>query len=422
MPDESLADILNRDCHCIGVDSKSLQQSLEAGFGERGAYARLRESHPNLLAETPIFVSREHIDKMQDVVDAIEHVVTLESYQDHVLKWAPGIASAGPAAPGVFFGYDFHLTESGPRLIEINTNAGGALLLQHVAAAQQACCRTISNVFAGQKDTRDVEHMFVNMFQDALVEQRPTATLRTIAIVDEDPQTQYLLPEFTLFQQLFAKHGVEAVIADPRDFELRSSDLYAGGQRIDLVYNRLTDFYLQSDACTTLREACESHAAVFTPGPHNHALYANKKNLTVLCDEGGLRHYGASPWAAETLSTTIPRTVSVTADNANELWADRRALFFKPVWGFGSRGTYKGAKLTKKTWSSILQSDYVAQQLIAPSERLLVTDGTHQSMKVDVRCYVYRGEIQLIGARMYRGQTTNFRTDGGGLTAVFTTP
>ena len=43
-------------------------------------------------------------------------------------------------------------------------------------------------------------------------------------------------------------------------------------------------------------------------------------------------------------------------------------------------------------------------------------------MKVDVRCYVYRGEIQLLGARLYRGQTTNFRTDGGGLAAVFTTP
>jgi hypothetical protein len=43
-------------------------------------------------------------------------------------------------------------------------------------------------------------------------------------------------------------------------------------------------------------------------------------------------------------------------------------------------------------------------------------------MKLDVRCYVYDGEIQLLGARMYRGQTTNFRTDGGGLAAVFTAP
>ena len=131
---------------------------------------------------------------------------------------------------------------------------------------------------------------------------------------------------------------------------------------------------------------------------------------------------GASSRAISVLSQAVPETVLVHADNADELWSARRRLFFKPVCGFGSRGTYKGAKLTKKTWLSILQSDYVAQELIAPSERLLVTDGARRSFKVDIRCYAYRGEIQLLGARMYRGQTTNFRTDGGGLAAVFTTP
>ncbi len=109
-------------------------------------------------------------------------------------------------------------------------------------------------------------------------------------------------------------------------------------------------------------------------------------------------------------------------DNADALWATRRQLYFKPAAGFGSRGTYRGAKLTKKTWSSILRGDYVAQELVAPSERLLIIDGANRSLKVDVRCYVYRGEILLLGARMYRGQTTNFRTGGGGLAAVFTAP
>ena len=97
-------------------------------------------------------------------------------------------------------------------------------------------------------------------------------------------------------------------------------------------------------------------------------------------------------------------------------------MFFKPNWGFGSRGAYRGAKLTRKTWASILDADYVAQELVPPSERLLIVDGDQQSMKLDVRCYVYDGDIQLLGARLYRGQTTNFRTDGGGLAAVFTTP
>ena len=32
---------------------------------------------------------------------------------------------------------------------------------------------------------------------------------------------------------------------------------------------------------------------------------------------------------------------------------------------------------------------------------------------------VYRGDVQLVSARLYQGQTTNFRTPGGGFAAVF---
>ena len=45
-----------------------------------------------------------------------------------------------PANPGVFFGFDFHINETGPKLIEINTNAGGALLNIEMRRQQQACC------------------------------------------------------------------------------------------------------------------------------------------------------------------------------------------------------------------------------------------------------------------------------------------
>ena len=97
-------------------------------------------------------------------------------------------------------------------------------------------------------------------------------------------------------------------------------------------------------------------------------------------------------------------------------------LYFKPARGFGSRGTYKGAKLTRKTWSAILDGDYIAQELVEPSERVLLGDDETLTLKLDVRCYVYRGATQLLGARMYRGQTTNFRPVMGGLATVFTTP
>ena len=40
-------------------------------------------------------------------------------------------------------------------------------------------------------------------------------------------------------------------------------------------------------------------------------------------------------------------------------------------------------------------------------------------LKLDLRNYVYAGRIQLLTSRLYQGQTTNFRTPGGGFAPVF---
>ena len=45
-----------------------------------------------------------------------------------------------------------------------------------------------------------------------------------------------------------------------------------------------------------------------------------------------------------------------------------------------------------------------------------------QDLKLDLRNYVYHGRVQLVSARLYQGQTTNFRTPGGGFAAVFSVP
>lgn len=422
MANDSLANALNKHCHCINVDQDVLQESLETRLGDTGAWSRLQESHPHLLADSPVFISHDHVEQMKAIIDAIEHVVALEPYQDEVLAWVPEIASRNPGAHGVFFGYDFHLTNDGPRLIEVNTNAGGALLLLHVASAQQACCNEVENFVTGRVNTRDLERTFVDMFRDELQAQSPGNELRRVAVVDENPTEQYLSPEFTLFKQMFEHHGVDAIVAGPDAFALENGQLQVAGQSVNLVYNRLTDFYLQSPACKVLNQAYREGTAVVTPSPYTHGLYANKRNLTVLCNADRLGELGVDSETIATLASGVPRTELVSAENADALWSRRKQLFFKPNWGFGSRGTYKGSKLTRKTWESIQSADYIAQELVPPSERLIVKDGNEQALKLDVRCYTYKGDIQLLGARMYRGQTTNFRTDGGGLAAVFMAP
>jgi hypothetical protein len=107
----------------------------------------------------------------------------------------------------------------------------------------------------------------------------------------------------------------------------------------------------------------------------------------------------------------------VSAGAAEALWSERRRLFFKPATGYGSKAAYRGDKLTRRVWSEILAGEYVAQALVEPGRRRV---GSDVVLKVDVRNYVYDGKVQLLAARLYQGQTTNFRTAGGGFAPVLT--
>jgi hypothetical protein len=236
---------------------------------------------------------------------------------------------------------------------------------------------------------------------------------RRIAIVDDQPMQQYLHPEFLLAQRLLQRYGFEAHVADAHRLGFRADRLVLDGEPIDLVYNRLVDFALEQPEHEALRTAYLNTAAVVTPHPRAHALYADKRNLVVLTDEDRLRSWNVSEELLAVLRG-IPRTVLVTAENVEELWRTRKEWFFKPATGYGSKAVYRGAKLTRGVWADLVRGSYVAQRYAEPSGRVIRIDGAEQRRKVDVRLYVYNGQLLLSAARMYQGQATNFRTPGGG--------
>ena len=62
----------------------------------------------------------------------------MPDYQARALSWADQIARIDHGTHSVCMGYDFHLDETGPKLIEINTNAGGLMLNAVLARAARA--------------------------------------------------------------------------------------------------------------------------------------------------------------------------------------------------------------------------------------------------------------------------------------------
>ncbi|MCK9382830.1 MAG: hypothetical protein M0P95_17440 [Sulfuritalea sp.] len=419
-----LADRLNAGCQCVSLDRAGLEAELERV--SPGFHAEVMAGRPHLFSDSVAFVSAEHVRRMARLVAAVERVVALPAYAAHVLAWAPESARHRSPAPGVFLGYDFHLGNTGPQLIEINTNAGGGLLNALLARAQKACCDDVEALLPGDLGSDTPEHLFLEMFR---AEWRAFAakvgagdTPQRIAIVDEAPLTQYLYPEFVLFRRLFEHAGIAAVICDPQELALRDGALWHGSERIDLVYNRLTDFALDDPANATLRAAWLSDAALITPHPQAHALYADKRNLVALCDDALLAGWGVDAETRATLANKIPRTELVVPEHAGDLWARRKQLFFKPAAGYGSKAAYRGDKITKRVFDEVLAGNYIAQALVPPSSRTLRVDQAPVELKLDLRNYVYAGHVQLIAARLWQGQTTNFRTPGGGFAPVLTVP
>lgn len=415
---------LNRDCLCLSLDTAQLAEALDAELGSDSQgdslAALLHERCPYVFAAQPVFVAPAALQRMAQVVRAVEEVVALPAWREQVLAAAPPIARVGSGgAQGVFFGYDFHQEQGRLGLIEINTNAGGAMLNAVLARAQRACCESVQPMVPTPTSVATFEQRLVDMFRREWRLAGHERPLASIAIVDESPQAQFLYPEFLLFQRLFERHGIAAVIADPSDLQWRAGRLWHGEQAIDLVYNRLTDFYLEQPASAVLRQAWEAQGVVLTPHPQAHALYADKRRLVDLSDESRLQALGVPEATRQVLLQSVPRTELVTAAEGERLWAARRGLFFKPVAGYGSRAAYRGDKLTRRVWQEILAGGYVAQALVAPGERVIGAQGEPQSMKFDLRAYAYAGEVQWVAARIYQGQTTNFRQPGSGFAPVF---
>lgn len=418
---EDLATALNRDCLCVTVNHDTRRRELDADGANADLYDEILATRPNLFSATAVFVTPQQVERMHAIIRAVETVVAIPAYREEVLTAAPEIARFDPGPRGVFMGYDFHLGPAGPQLIEINTNAGGALLNTALARAQAACCETMKPLIPGPVRVSALDDIFHQTFRREWQRQRSAQPLTSIAIVDDAPREQYLYPEFLLFERLFHRHGLKTVIADPSELRIRHGKLWHEDQPIDLVYNRLTDFALEEPRHAVLRQAYLEDSVVLTPHPRAHAFYADKRNLVALTDGARLRAWQVPEPVIHTLLTGIPHTVPVTRASAEGLWTHRRKLFFKPAAGYGGRAAYRGDKLTKRVWDEIVSGFYVAQEQIAPSERRLHQNGTETALKLDIRNYVYAGEVQLLAARLYQGQTTNFRTPGGGFAPVFCT-
>jgi hypothetical protein len=369
---------------------------------------------------TIVALAPHHFEQIRRCVALCFRLAHTPAWQARVDAGAPASLRHAPGNFGVFMGYDFHLTPDGPRLIEVNTNAGGALLNGlHTAALCDP--ERLACVCAELLPVAEMESRLVGQFRDELAAVRGSgAVLRRVAIADERPPEQFLYPEFELFRALFGRAGIEARICDTSELS-RTADgaLALGDWPVDLVYLRDTDFTLETPRVRALRDAYLEGRVVVTPSPREYHLLADKRRLVLLSSPAVREALGATREEEDLLAAVVPETRVLAEQDPEALWKDRREWVFKPATAFGSRAVYRGDKISRKRFAEVWgEPGYLAQRRVEPGEIAVETSEGKRIMKFDVRAYAYQGRVLLLGARVYQGQVTNLRSPGGGFSAI----
>ncbi len=366
--------------------------------------------YQDAISTTAVHLPRSALAQMIRLVRTLDRLSRLPAYRLLVEPQLPETARFNPGHAAVMMGYDFHLSAEGPRLIEVNTNAGGGLLayLAHVPGTP------LSGAALPSRLKRQLLDSFTAEMQAFSGGRRDRP--RRIAIIDERPQDQFLYPEMRAFADLFEREwNIPTVICDPTVLTAAAGGVHHDERPIDLIYNRHCDFYLERPEMAGIRAAYQAGTVCLTPNPFVYGLLADKRRMVLWSDREVLTGLGLAPRSTERLLALVPESRLLAALDPEEVWAQREGLVFKPVSRFGSRGVLLGRKISRTRFETLPPQETLVQRLVPPS--LTETEAGTQ-LKTDFRLYVYRSRVLGVAARLYQGQVTNLRTAGGGFAAV----
>jgi len=361
-------------------------------------------SFAEILSPATVALPRPALRRMLRLVKILDRLARQPAYRTTVAGQVPTVARFDPGHAAVMMGYDFHLSATGPRLIEVNTNAGGALPAWRAGHAANPL-------------PEGLKHRLLASFSAELRAQSRGAMVKPqrIAIIDEAPAQQFLYPEMAAFAALFRDWGVAAAVVDPLELTASAAGVFVGGERVDLVYNRHCDFYLDAPQLEGLKAAYLAGTVCLTPNPFAYGLLADKRRLLLWRDPQLLAACGLSEKARDLLLELVPECHLLAGVDRERLWRERSEWVFKPVDRFGSRGVLVGEKLTRGRFEQLEPATTLVQRYVPPS---LAEVPGFAAMKTDLRLYAYRDRVFGVAARLYRGQVTNLRTPGGGFAAV----
>ena len=348
-----------------------------------------------LATKTPVPISQHDFQTMLSFARAAYQLKNNPTYLSMLAEKLPKTASVEHSSPSILMGYDFHLSDDTcPKLIEINNNAGG--LWERDDGWVPQCSHT--------ELPSDLPSRLLGMFE---------ASWQHIAIMDDNITQQYMYPEMQAYATLLESGGKKVSLVSPEDIILQGDGLYVQGSKIDMIYNRDTDFYLESEAMQHIRKAYMAGQVVLNPYPRSYALIGDK-NRMVDWWRNGLLESCVNTETLNLFRNVVPETHVFAEYDKDQAWETRKQWVFKPAARHGGKGVLLGKAMSRKRFEALEAPSTVMQKLVPPS--LISIDDT--SYKFDIRLYMHGERLVAVAGRAWRGQITNFREEGSGWTPI----
>lgn len=278
-------------------------------------------------------------------------------------------------------------------------------------------------------------HSLVHALLDAYRQWSGQRDPPRIAILDWREVPTY--SEFVLFNEYFLEHGLDSVIADPREVEYRNGRLWAAGRPVDLIYKRvlLSELVdrggLDHPVIRSVRDR-----AVCMVNPFRCKILHKKASLAVLSDERNAAMFATDEHRA--IEAHIPWTRRVEerrtqyegkrVDLIPHVLAHRERFVLKPDDEYGGKGVVLGWEAGASEWeqaiaSALAEPAVVQERVPIPREPFpSVVDGRLRldDRMLDTNPYVFYGEyVDSCMTRLSTAALLNVSAGGGSTVPTF---
>jgi hypothetical protein len=292
--------------------------------------------HNYTFATTPLFLPEERFARLVDITNSVVKLLGAPRYQEMVTS-TPWFMAQYPLQSSDYFGcVDFHVSDEGEKLIEVNFCPPG-----HVGLTEMFEQRFFEAFDLGT--ARRMNEGFEKALVRLVTENGKDKSV-AIAVNHTARSTSYV-PHYRYVERLFAMHGVDARLVYAKDVALDAGSRPTwNGERFDRIFNLVIPRNMQyePEPFERYREAFRAHPTLFFPNPLGWKL-ATKAFLTV-CSDLGNESFGIAKEERERIESATLETHHLSRFRSSSEVADHFGgaanVVLKPLDDYHARGVF----------------------------------------------------------------------------------